>query len=392
MVAIESASAESFGAALNGQRDRLARFCARLTGNLAVAEDLAQETLYEAWRSREKLRDVAEIAPWLSAIARNVCLRWQRAQMRERRLYIPGADAHGDGESPDPLELAPAEDTDLFLQLEQRELADLLGRAMALLPVETREALVASYLDEMPQDELAARLGLRAGALRARLHRGRQMLRRVLEDDLRADALTWDLLAGAGPQWQETRIWCPFCGIHHLSCRIDRERGAFKFRCAGACQPGIDAIGGGERPDVMAVHTSPKALLSRHCVGLGDLYRGMLSGAPPNCPECGVPGRVACRQPNDEVPAPILVYGIVVTCPRCGATDSASPWHLALDSPEAIQFWRRHPRMRALPVQTLTFAGRLAIQTGFESDADHARLDIITARDTLEVLYATESA
>ena len=93
MVAIESASAESFGAALNGQRDRLARFCARLTGNPAVAEDLAQETLFEAWRSREKLRDVAEIAPWLSAIARNVCLRWQRAQMRERRLYIPGADA-----------------------------------------------------------------------------------------------------------------------------------------------------------------------------------------------------------------------------------------------------------------------------------------------------------
>ncbi len=299
---------------------------------------------------------------------------------------------HGDGESPDPLELAPAEDTDLFLQLEQRELADLLGRAMALLPVETREALVASYLDEMPQDELAARLGLRAGALRARLHRGRQMLRRVLEDDLRADALTWDLLAGAGPQWQETRIWCPFCGIHHLSCRIDRERGAFKFRCAGACQPGIDAIGGGERPDVMAMHTSPKALLSRHCVGLGDLYRGMVSGAPPNCPECGVPGRVACWRPDDEVPAPILVYGIVVTCPRCGATDSASPWHLALDSPEAIQFWRRHPRMRALPVRTLTFAGRLAIQTGFESGADHARLDIITARDTLEVLYATESA
>ena len=93
---------------------------------------------------------------------------------------------------------APAEDADLFLQLERRELADLLGRAMALLPAETREALVASYLDEMPQDELAARLGLRAGALRARLHRGRQMLRRVLEDDLRADALTWGLLADAG--------------------------------------------------------------------------------------------------------------------------------------------------------------------------------------------------
>ncbi len=43
MVAIESASAESFGAALNGQRDRLARFCARL--DIITARDTL-EVLY----------------------------------------------------------------------------------------------------------------------------------------------------------------------------------------------------------------------------------------------------------------------------------------------------------------------------------------------------------
>jgi hypothetical protein len=47
--------------------------------------------------------------------------------------------------------------------------------------------------------------------------------------------------------------------------------------------------------------------------------------------------------------------------------------------------------MRALPVRTLDFAGRPAVQTGFESGSDHARLDIITARDTLEVLHSSES-
>ena len=199
----------------------------RLAGNTLVAEDLAQETLFEAWRSREKLRDLAEIAPWLTAIARHVCLRWQRAQWREQRVHIPNADS--DDETPDLLEQAPSDD-DLALQLDRHELADLLGRAMALLPAETRAALVASYLDELPQQELAARLGLGAGALRARLHRGRRMLRRVLEDDLRSDALAWGLLTADGePQWQGTRIWCPFCGVHHLACWLTARQAPSSF-------------------------------------------------------------------------------------------------------------------------------------------------------------------
>jgi len=390
VIQVADAEADAFGVALSGERPRLVRLCARLTGNSSAAEDRAQETLFEAWRSRARLRDLNEIAPWLTAIARNVCLRWQRAQGREQRLYIDRlADSAG---APDPLEHIPAPNDDLALQLEHHELADLLGRAMALLPLETREALVASYLDELPQQELAARLGLQEGALRARLHRGRQMLRRVLEDNLRAGALTWGLLTTDEPQWQETRIWCPFCGIHHLSCRLDRDVGAFSFRCAGACQPGISyVVGCGEQTPMTASLTSPKALLSRHCMELGDIYRGMMAGKSPNCPECGAPGRITLLQPDDDIPAPILAHGIAIMCPRCDIIDCASPWHLALDTVQAIQFWRRYPRMRALPVWTLDFAGRPAVWTGFESDSDHTRLDIITACDTLEVLHTAES-
>ncbi|HYX49089.1 MAG TPA: sigma factor, partial [Ktedonobacteraceae bacterium] len=41
---------------LAGERTRLVRFCAHLTGNPDAAEDLAQETLLEAWRNQQKLR------------------------------------------------------------------------------------------------------------------------------------------------------------------------------------------------------------------------------------------------------------------------------------------------------------------------------------------------
>ena len=386
LTALESPTDASFGTALSDERTRLLRLCARLTGNPAVAEDLVQETLFEAWRSREKLRDMAEMAPWLAAIARNVCLRWQRAQGREYRLYRSHSDT--DDKSPDPLESVPAEECDLSLHLERDELANLLGRAMALLPAETREALVASYLDELPHHELAERLGLREGALRARLHRGRQMLRRVLEDDLRRDALGYGLLAGDEPQWQQTRIWCPFCGIHHLACWLDRETGAFQFRCAGTCEPGIGGVvGSGDQPAMVGRLTSPKALLSRQCLALGKTYRGMVAGATELCPSCGAPAQLARFGSDEHTPAPILLHGIRIDCPRCGPFDGATPWHLALDTPQAIQFWRRHPRMRALPIQTLEFAGQPAIVTGFESATDRARLDIVAALGSLQVLH-----
>jgi len=75
---------------------RLVRLCARLTGDAQAAEDLAQDTLVEAWRQRHKLREPAGGDAWLSAIARNVCLRWTAARRRDRAHIIaprPGESA-----------------------------------------------------------------------------------------------------------------------------------------------------------------------------------------------------------------------------------------------------------------------------------------------------------
>ena len=73
--------------ALPGEHRRLVRLCARLTGDVEAAEDLAQETLLEAWRQAHKLYDPGGYAPWLSAIARNVCLRWAQRRGPELPVY-----------------------------------------------------------------------------------------------------------------------------------------------------------------------------------------------------------------------------------------------------------------------------------------------------------------
>lgn len=53
----------------NGQR--LARLCASLAGESAAAEDLAQETLIEVWRLRERVHDVETLPRWVAGVARD---------------------------------------------------------------------------------------------------------------------------------------------------------------------------------------------------------------------------------------------------------------------------------------------------------------------------------
>src|SRR5689334_17818276 len=100
-------------------RRRLVGLCAHLAGDRQAAEDLAQETLLEAWRNAHKLTDPEGADRWLSAIARNVCLRWARTRGRELQLRLVPAET---------AELVADERVEL--ELERAELVELLDDAL----------------------------------------------------------------------------------------------------------------------------------------------------------------------------------------------------------------------------------------------------------------------
>ncbi|SRR6266487_245669 len=81
---------------LPGERSRLVRLCTQLSGSSEAAEDLAQETLYEAWRHRDQLHDPQGQVRWLTAIARNVCLRWRAFRFRDS-AHLLQPSSHGLG-------------------------------------------------------------------------------------------------------------------------------------------------------------------------------------------------------------------------------------------------------------------------------------------------------
>jgi RNA polymerase sigma-70 factor (ECF subfamily) len=360
--------------ALAAERPRLVAFCAHVCGSWDAAEDLAQEALLEAWRARGRLHDSDGLAPWLTAIARNVCLRWRRNKGRESAWL-----AHGDALS-GALETWGADDGDGVAEVVARPEVDAtLEKALATLPPVTRVALIGSYVDETPQAELAARLGLSEGALRVRLHRGKLALR---------EALTHVSASETQDGWQETRIWCPFCGRRRLKRWVENGSDAYAFRCSGPCVFGQDMIGSASTPPPGAQGlTSSKSLLARHCLNLGVVYRRALASRHGSCcMRCGSDLVVGQWLPGDALPDGASPYEMYMRCPTCDLLDGGSPWHLSLDTPEAQRFWRRHPRMRALPTREVEAAGRPALVIGYESVASGERLEIVADRATYQTL------
>lgn len=155
------------------ERSQLLRLCTRLTGDSAAADDLVQETLITAWQRLDQLTDPGGISAWLATIARNHYRHWVRSR-RRRQQYIVAPETTDAPLTDDP---TLAASWDLNGILDREEMANLLDRIMGQLPPDTRSLLISHYIDETPQAELAAAMGIKAGAVAGRLHRGKEMLR-----------------------------------------------------------------------------------------------------------------------------------------------------------------------------------------------------------------------
>ena len=363
-------------ATLAAERGRLIGLCAHLTGDPQAAEDLAQETLVEAWRHSDRLRDPSEAAPWLSAIARHVCRRWARRRGRDARAVGPL-----DAESP----ALPAADLDLEADLERDELARLLDRALARLPVDTRAALVARYVEETPQAEVALRLGLSAGAVAMRLQRGKLALRRALATELRAEAEAYGFVAGTG-RWVDTQLWCPLCGRLRLRGHLVGATGEFTLRCP-ACTPAPRApLSQATMPLLHRGTATPRAGATRLRGWLHERYWQPALGGLVRCTRCE---RALAPQVGPNTAwgyAPQLRHSLVTACDACGERNAMWLATLAFGLPEGKAFWRAHPRLRLLPERDIERDGRPAVLVGFESMTGAPRLEAIVRLGPGELL------
>lgn len=134
-----------------------------VTGDMAAAEDAAQEAYARAWPRWRRLRAYDDPAAWVRQVAtRQAISRWRRSRTAVRHLLRQRA--------PEPV-AAPDETT------------VLLVRALQTLPETQRRALVLHHLAGMPVADVARAEGCPEGTLKARLSRGRAALAEQLAPD-----------------------------------------------------------------------------------------------------------------------------------------------------------------------------------------------------------------
>jgi RNA polymerase sigma factor (sigma-70 family) len=377
------------------ERARLVGLCGKLTGNRDIAEDLAQETLLLAWRNIEGLRDPEKRAQWIGGIARNVSLRWLRQHGRDlaHSLILP---QHVEEQSIATLEEMVADEFDLEVELERKELANLLDRALALLPDETRTVLIKRYIDESPLAEIAAQLGTNASTIAMRLQRGKLALRKVLTSEMQEEIAAYQQAVTA-QAWEPTSIWCWLCGQHHLLGKRQPERGLLYLKCP-VCSPDDQALNKSEDVPFLKSIKSFKPALARLAEWSHTYYRGGLSTGLVACSTCGraVPAKIS---PAEEIPellwlnedSPRWVWGqndrlVNIVCSHCHSANSISLEALVICLPEGRDFQRAHQRIQLLPNRAIDVAGQPAIITTFESLTANARFEVISDAATYEVL------
>ena len=136
----------------------------RLTGNRSLAEDLTQDTFYEAWRSIKQLQEPHRARAWLFQILRHRYLHHIRDSGRRPQLQDApdAADEHADTHPTALAQVAEAED---------------LQTALSQLPPDCRLVLVMVLMEGRTCQETADELKIPLGTVLSRLHRARSRLR-----------------------------------------------------------------------------------------------------------------------------------------------------------------------------------------------------------------------
>jgi RNA polymerase sigma factor (sigma-70 family) len=369
-------------AVLPTERAKLVRLCAYLTGDLNSAEDIAQDAMIEAWRTADRITDQAASSAWLAGCARNSCKRWARRRGRTLAHELPL-----DGELPEA-----AETIELERDLERDELIELLDRALALLPSQTREALIQHYVEELPQAEIAKRLGASEGTVSVRIHRGKLAMRKTLSAPELQTIIGSYGITITNDYWQESRIYCPHCGTNRMQIHLSSSGDHFEAMCpACAGQPGFYSVPGENTVHLLNGLTSFKPVYNRYAAWVHDVFSMALANGSTHCFSCGdeLPLRMGVS-PTAPIPKRGRP-GIHYVCERCNQICDMGLSALALWQPEGRAFQKEHPRIRRLPDREIEAEGVPAIVTTFEGLGNVARYAVVSAKETLRTLSVHRS-
>ena len=158
---------------------RLYRIARSILRDDVEAEDALQDAYLKAFLHLDDFRGDAAIGTWLGRIVMNEAL----GRLRRRRTTTVDLETmEENGGSAEIIRLwGDAPGTNPERTAAQRQIQDLLEKAIDELPEEFRLVLVARAVEDMSVEETASLLEIKPETVKTRLHRARHRLRESLE-------------------------------------------------------------------------------------------------------------------------------------------------------------------------------------------------------------------
>lgn len=153
---------------------RIYNFAYRFLRNSEAAEDATQEVFVKMLKHANQFHGDAKLSTWLFSITANWCRDYLRksdnkAKEAEEVLYS----------IPAPSELAPDRN------LERRQDEQMIQKALSALTPEQREAILLSRYQGLSYAEIAQISGCSEGAVKTRVFRAMETLKKALAGDVR---------------------------------------------------------------------------------------------------------------------------------------------------------------------------------------------------------------
>ncbi len=178
---------EAFTALVNANKGRLYALALKMSGNRQDAEDIVQDTFLKAIDNIDRFREESAFSTWLYSIglneARAHLARQKVADLKPIEEYLPTQSAD---------EMHHAHHNNLFdwkdphVELEERELREIIDRVIGALPFKYKEAFLLRYYENLSIKEIAGIIHESVASTKSRVLRARLAIRdelsKVFED------------------------------------------------------------------------------------------------------------------------------------------------------------------------------------------------------------------
>jgi RNA polymerase sigma-70 factor, ECF subfamily len=174
-----SGDRRAFSELVDMYKDKIYYLAYRMLNNVQESEDVVQETFLRVFKNLDRYDEKQKFSTWIYRIATNLSID----QLRKRKAaYSLDAGMAADGEGTDYYSTLASTDPTPESQLILTETQRTIRRAIDQLPEKYKSVVILRYMHDMSLQEISEVLDMPVTTVKTRVHRGREYLRKRLEN------------------------------------------------------------------------------------------------------------------------------------------------------------------------------------------------------------------